>query len=235
MSMSKTIWEALSANTYPGRGILCGLSEDGRMVSAYFIMGRSENSRNRIFTLTEGKLRTKPFDEKKVEDPSLIIYTAMERVGDDLVITNGDQTDTVVSFLKSGKFFEEALMTRTFEPDRPNFTPRISALQRADGKYSISILKAIDALGEKAARFFYHYEGEKGTGHLIHTYEGDGNPLPSFRGEPVACSLPSDPWKLASEIWESLNEENRISLYVRYTDMSSGEYMDCLYNEREEK
>ena len=228
--------ELLADNSYPGRGVLLGQSPSGRAVCAYFIMGRSENSRNRVFALKDGELFTEPFDPAKVEDPSLIIYAALRKAGGSIIVTNGDQTDTIVEYIEKGSSFEEALRTREFEPDKPNYTPRISGiLAFAEGTFSyrISILKSEDPEGEACARYTYEYEPEAGLGHLIHTYECDGNPLPSFEGEPRRIAVSDDVDEFAEKLWRSLDNDNRISLYVRYTDPVSGEYEDRLINKYE--
>ena len=228
--------ELLADNTYPGRGILLGKSPSGKAVSAYFIMGRSENSRNRIFALKEDELFTEPFDPSKVEDPSLIIYAALRKFGNSLVVTNGDQTDTIVEHLKKGSSFEEALNTRQFEPDAPNYTPRISGIVDFAGggfSYKISILKSEDAEGSACARYTYSYEPKEGLGHLIHTYECDGNPLPTFEGEPRKVAVDDDIEAFTARLWRSLDKDNRISLYVRYTDPTDGGFEDRLINKNE--
>ena len=228
----------LADNAYPGRGIVIGQSkEQGRAVCTYFIMGRSENSRNRVFTLKEGELFTEPFDPSKVKDPSLIIYAALRKFEDQLIVTNGDQTDTIYEFLEQGKTFEQALETRQFEPDEPNFTPRISGMitfgQKQDGPgfaYKMSILKSEDPEGTRCGRYTYSYEPEAGLGHFIHTYECDGNPLPTFAGEPERVGIPEDIDAFTDELWTGLNADNKISLYVRYTDPATGEYEERLVN-----
>ena len=220
-------------NPYLGRGIILGLEESGKnAVSAYFIMGRSENSRNRIFEKNFDSLVIKPFDESKVEDPSLIIYYPLRSIGTNLIVTNGDQTDTILYAIDEGPdFFERALKTREFEPDAPNFTPRISGyMNLKTGDYKMSILKSADPSGTKCNRFFYEYAGLPGLGHFIHTYANDGDPLPTFMGEPERITLPNNIDDLTQEIWDSLNEENRISLYVRYTNLRTGNYKDRLIN-----
>ena len=218
--------ELLSSNPYPGRGIVIGKSEDGRSaVFAYFIMGRSENSRNRVFTEKDGAVFTEPFDYAKVSDPSLIIYAAIRRFENKLVVTNGDQTDTIYDFLKKGEDMRAALRTREFEPDSPNFTPRISGVidfKDGDFSYEMSILKSADAEGTACNRYFYEYPSIKGLGHFIHTYVTDGNPIPTFQGEPERVKIPSDIDSFTKSVWESLNEANKISLYVSYTDLKSG-------------
>lgn len=225
--------ERVEWNPYVGRGIVLGIDETRKNgVCAYFIMGRSENSRNRIFEKNFDSLVIKPFDESKVEDPSLIIYYPVRSMGTTLIVTNGDQTDTILYAMDEGPdFFEKALRTREFEPDGPNWTPRISGtMNLKTGDYKLSILKSADPAGTKCNRFFYEYEGLPGLGHFIHTYVNDGSPLPTFFGEPERVIIPSDIDDFTNEIWGSLNEDNRISLYVRYTDMKTGEYDDRLIN-----
>jgi IMP cyclohydrolase len=217
----------LENNSYPGRGIIIGKSEDGEhAVIAYFIMGRSENSRNRIFEDFENGIRTKAFDESKLVDPSLIIYAPVRVIGNQTIVTNGDQTDTVFEFIKEGKTFEEALRTRTFEPDPPNFTPRISGIvENADGtfSYKLSILKSNNGNEASSQRFFYEYaEPVNGEGHFIHTYRCDGNPIPSFYGEPKAVTLTGTIDSLTETLWNSLNEENKVSLFTRYINLKTG-------------
>ncbi len=230
----KSMSRVLKGNAYPGRGIVVGKSSDGKKAMfAYFIMGRSDNSRNRVFAEYGDELRTEPFDASKVQDPSLIIYSPVKVVGKDVIVTNGDQTDTIEQSLKAGKCFRHALRSREFEPDAPNYTPRISALLHLDKKnytYEMSILKSADAKGKKCNRFFYEYEAVNGTGHFIHTYVKDGNPLPSFEGEPERVKIPSDVKEFASEIWENLNESNKISLYCRAIDLKTGEVENVLIN-----
>ncbi len=230
----KTMKERLSGNPYVGRGIVTGLSENGRSaVIAYFIMGRSANSRNRIFKLNDGALFTEPYDKAKVKDPSLIIYAAIRSYENKLIVTNGDQTDTIYEFLKAGKDFKSALETRSFEPDEPNFTPRISSmLTFADGSFSyeMSILKSLDRTGSDCARYTFSYPAKKGLGHFLHTYVTDGDPLPTFQGEPERVSIPDDIEAFTSDIWENLDASNKISLYVRYTDLASGKEKYRLIN-----
>ncbi len=225
------ISSALSANPYPGRGILLGRSADGgKNIIAYFIMGRSENSRNRIFETASGGIRTRAFDESKCVDPSLIIYSPVRILDNSIIVTNGDQTDTIYDELRDGGSFRSALMRRTFEPDAPNFTPRISGLIDADG-YSLSILKSEDGSGTACMRCFYSYEFEPGICHLIHTYEGDGIPLPSYIGEPKRISVGEGCAKaLADSVWGALDAENRISLFVRFIDIESGEAESVIIN-----
>ncbi len=228
------IGKLLSSNEYPGRGIVLGTSPDGsKHVAAYFIMGRSENSRNRIFEKRNDGIYTKAFDESKMEDPSLIIYAAVKQSGNSLIVTNGDQTDTIYEFLEDGDSFEAALDTRQFEPDAPNFTSRISGVVTSDESgcmYKLSILKSLDEKGSTCGRFIYSYEPAAGKGHFIHTYKGNGNPLPAFTGEPVPVNIYDDCEGFAQYIWDSLDSENKISLYVRYTDIKTGEYTETLIN-----
>lgn len=232
---TKTMEAAVKGNSYVGRGIVIGKSEDGKKaVSAYFIMGRSENSRNRIF-LEEGEnVMIKPFDESKVEDPSLIIYYPMRKHEDKLIVTNGDQTDTIYEFIKDGKCIEGALNTREFEPDGPNWTPRISGMISFDDKkdftYKMSILKSADAEGTACNRYFFNYSALAGIGHFIHTYMQDGNPIPTFCGEPERVVIPNDIDAFTKEIWENLDENNKISIYVRFTDLETGEVENRMIN-----
>jgi len=224
----------LKSNTYPGRGIVIGESADGRnAVFAYFIMGRSENSRNRIFAENGETVTTRPFDPSKVKDPSLIIYSPVRVLGKRIIVTNGDQTDTIYDALQSGGTFEGALATRCFEPDGPNFTPRISGLLtfENDGfSYQMSILKSADASGTACNRFTCSYSPIAGTGHFLHTYLCDGNPIPTFQGEPERVSIGNEIDSFSTVLWESLNESNKISLYVRYTDLKTGAWERRLFN-----
>ena len=226
----------LSENTYPGRGIVIGKSADGKKAMiAYFIMGRSENSRNRIFERFDGGMRTKAFDESKLSDPSLIIYNPYLKIGDTDIITNGDQTNTVYDFLKEGNTFEDALATREFEPDAPNFTPRISgAVYYGFAKnmftYKLSILKSANGRPEACNRYFYNYAPENGIGHFIHTYKCDGNPIPSFYGEPEEISMPNTTKELADLVWDNLNDDNKVSLFVRTVDLSNGNADEIIIN-----
>lgn len=226
--------ELLDGNTYPGRGIIIGKSADGKnAVAAYFIMGRSANSRNRVFTEKNGEVFTEPFDASKVEDPSLIIYAAVRKYENKLIVTNGDQTDTIYEGLKNGKCFRKSLMSREFEPDSPNFTPRISGiLEFADGDftYSMSILKSIDENGSDCARYCFDYPSKAGLGHFIHTYVCDGSPIPTFQGEPERVAVDSDIDVFTDKLWNALDENNKISLYVRYTDLASGKEENRLVN-----
>lgn len=215
----------LRKNDYPGRGIIIGKSSDGKKaVFAYFIMGRSENSRNRVFVENDLEVIIHPFDESKVEDPSLIIYSPIRVLGNKTVVTNGDQTDTIIDFLSKGSTFENALETRCFEPDAPNYTPRISGLLDFEEgfSYKLSILKAADTNGEGCNRYTYSYHPTSGVGHFIHTYASNGDPLPSFFGEPELIAVGSDIDVFTWLIWRHLNADNRVSLYVRFTDIESG-------------
>ena len=226
----------LSENTYPGRGIVMGKSADGKnAMFAYFIMGRSENSRNRIFESFEDGMRTKAFDESKLSDPSLLIYNPYRKLGDIDVITNGDQTDTVYDFLKEGKSFEDALNTREFEPDAPNFTPRISGIAEydfanADFAYKLSILKSANGNPEVCNRFYYSYKPMAGIGHFIHTYKCDGNPIPSFYGEPEEVTLPNTAEELADLCWSNLNDDNKVSLFVRCVPLDGSDATEIIIN-----
>lgn len=223
----------LSSNAYPGRGIVIGTSADGKKAMfAYFIMGRSENSRNRVFVEKKDELVIYPFDESKVTDPSLIIYSPVRRVWNQWVVTNGDQTDTVVDGLLAGKSFAISLESRKFEPDAPNYTPRISGLLDLEGgyRYKLSILKCTDGKGGACGRYCFVYEPEAGIGHFIHTYAGDGQPLPSFAGEPERVSLPADIDALADMLWSSLDPDNKVSLYVCAIDLETLEAESRLFN-----
>ena len=225
--------DLLRSHPYPGRGIMLGKSADGaKAVVVYFIMGRSENSRNRIFEATEDGIRTRAFDESKMVDPSLIIYHPVRKVGDTLVVTNGDQTDTIREGLAAGKTFAQALHTRTFESDAPNYTPRISGLVKKNGDYTLSILKSADGDPASCRRYFFAYEAPRaGQGHFIHTYMGDGTPLPSFVGEPEQVEIPcGTPAELADLLWDSLNAENKVSLFVRYIDRKTGDWETVIKN-----
>ena len=225
----------LQDNPYPGRGIVLGRSADGAFaIAAYFIMGRSENSRNRVFVPTEDGIRTQAHDPSKMTDPSLIIYHPVRMAGRGLIVTNGDQTDTVRDYILSGRTFVEALKSRTFEPDDPNFTPRISGLLSPDGSFQLSILKSADGNPACCCRCFYHYDAPlAGEGRFIHTYQGDGSPLPSFEGEPVRIALEDpSPDALADRVWTALNPDNKVSLFVRYIRISDGAYQDAIRNLR---
>ncbi|MBE6531314.1 MAG: inosine monophosphate cyclohydrolase [Ruminococcaceae bacterium] len=229
-----SIEELLSSNTYPGRGIMIGKSADGKQAMiAYFIMGRSANSRNRIFERYEGGMRTKAFDESKLEDPSLIIYNPFLQRENIDIITNGDQTDTICNALAAAKSFEDALMTREFEPDAPNYTPRISGINYYadnDFTYSLSILKSADGDPSVCNRYFYRYTPRAGIGHFIHTYECDGNPIPSFYGEPEVVTLPNTAEELAEVVWNNLNADNKVSLFVRAVPLDGGEPTEIIIN-----
>ncbi len=228
------IGELIKDNAYVGRGIVLGKTEDGKKaVSAYFIMGRSANSRNRIFTEKNGEVFTEPFDASKVEDPSLIIYAAIRRYENKLIVTNGDQTDTIYEGLQNGKCFKCALESREFEPDAPNLTPRISGMitfKDNDFSYEMSILKSADAVGSACNRYTYSYSPLNGLGHFIHTYVCDGNPIPTFQGEPERVAIPNDIDAFTNNLWANLNENNKISLYVKYVDLVSGEEENRLIN-----
>lgn len=224
----------LQDNPYPGRGIMLGRSADSKYaVIAYFIMGRSENSRNRVFEETEDGIRTKAFDESKMTDPSLIIYHPVRRMDNGItIVTNGDQTDTIRDNILAGHCYRHALNTRTFEPDGPNYTPRISGVVKPNGSYDLSILKSLDGDPSCACRYFYEYDAPRaGVGHFIHTYESDGSPLPSFEGEPRRVSVTApDAETLAEELWLALNEDNKVSLFVRYIDLETGEDETSIIN-----
>ncbi len=230
----KSMKDRIDGNPYVGRGIVIGKSFDGKKAAtAYFIMGRSANSRNRVFTVKNGEVFTEPFDASKVEDPSLIIYAAIRKFENKLIVTNGDQTDTVYDGIVTGKSFSESLESREFEPDAPNFTPRISGMLtfgENDFKYEMSILKSLDENGSDCARYTFSYPSKAGLGHFIHTYVTDGNPIPTFQGEPERVAIPDSIDEFADEIWNYLDENNKISLYVRYTDLTDGSYEEKLIN-----
>lgn len=220
-------------NSYVGRGILTGMTPVGEAFNAYFIMGRSDNSRNRVFREKNGEIFTEPYDASRVEDPSLIIYAAVRKYENHLIVTNGDQTDTICEGYRAGKCMRGALKSRCFEPDAPNLTPRISSVTDFLGgsfRYSMSILKSGDEAGTVCNRYTFDYEPLPGLGHFLHTYEGDGNPLPTFCGEPERIRIPADTDAFAEEIWNALDRDNRISLYVRVTDPETGAYRDRLIN-----
>lgn len=229
-----TIKDDLKSNSYPGRGIILGKSKDGtKAVIAYFIMGRSENSRNRIFTEFEQGIKTQAFDPAKLVDPSLIIYAPVRVYGNDTVVTNGDQTDTIYDFLSKGESFESALRTRTFEPDEPNYTPRVSGIVKTkEGfSYKLSILKSANGNPDCAQRFFYEYSNpQNGEGHFIHTYKCDGNPIPSFEGEPTLIEIKGNIDEFTDEVWANLNEDNKVSLFTRFIDIKTGEYETRIIN-----
>ena len=225
----------LRENAYPGRGIVIGKSEDGtKAVTAYFIMGRSENSRNRVFVEEGEGIRTQAFDPSKLTDPSLIIYAPVRVIGNKTIVTNGDQTDTVYEGMEKGISFEQSLRTREFEPDGPNYTPRISGIMQVENgtyHYAMSILKSNNGNPESCCRYTFTYENPvNGEGHFIHTYMHDGNPLPSFEGEPKLVGVPNDIDAFTKDVWESLNEDNKVSLFVRYIDIETGEYETRIVN-----
>ena len=228
------IGQLIDGNPYVGRGIVIGKTADGKKAAAaYFIMGRSANSRNRVFTIKEGEIFTEPFDASKVEDPSLIIYAAIRSFENKLIVTNGDQTDTIYDGLKAGKSFSQALTAREFEPDAPNLTPRISGMLSfadSDFSYEMSILKSADAEGTACNRYTFSYAALNGLGHFIHTYVTDGNPIPTFQGEPERVAIPDCIDSFTSSIWENLDENNKISLYTRYIDLETGSYEERLIN-----
>ena len=230
------MFDYLAAKEYPGRGIILGKSEDNRAVFAYFIMGRSTNSRNRVFEVSNDDIMTKAFDESLLSDPSLIIYSPVRVLGKKIIVTNGDQTDTIYEYLKDKKTFEDALYTRTFEPDAPNFTPRISGLIDIESglKLKLSILKSDEGDESQSLRFFYNYDNPKpGEGFLIHTYKENSNPLKSFEGEPIKVSLKGSIDEFSDSLWNSLNTDNKISLAVRYIDMATGKYEQIIKNKLE--
>ena len=229
-----TIGQRIAGNSYVGRGLSIGTTADGKCAAiAYFIMGRSANSRNRVFILRDGVLQTAPFDASKVADPSLIIYNALKVVGNNLIVTNGDQTDTIEDGIMAGKTFSEALESRCFEPDKPNFTPRISGMATFGEKftYELSVLKSLDADGTDCARYTFSYPSKAGLGHFIHTYVCDGAPaIPSFQGEPERIAIPNDIDEFTADLWNNLDENNKISLYVRYMNLENGTFTDKLIN-----
>jgi len=231
----KELEKAAGSTSYPGRGIVIGRSEDGKYaVTGYFIMGRSENSRNRVFVEDGEGIRTKAFDESRLTDPSLIIYAPVRVYEGATIVTNGDQTDTVFDSLKKGGSFEEALKTRSFEPDEPNFTPRISGIMNIkDGSYdyALSILKSDNGNAESCNRYFYHYGNPApGKGHYIHTYMGDGNPLPSFEGEPEAVSVKGGIDEFTDSLWKALDADNKVSLFTRFIDIGTGGFESRIIN-----
>lgn len=228
----KNIAKELSSNTYPGRGIILGKTPNGKCAAiAYFIMGRSENSRNRIFEENDrGGIRTKAFDESKMVDPSLIIYNPVLKLDGKTIVTNGDQTDTIYDYMKEGHCYRHALLTREFEPDEPNYTPRISGVVKPNGDYVLSILKS--NMGKpQCLHFFFEYPAEAGLGHFIHTYKCDGNPIPSFEGEPTPVAVEAneiDEW--TDVIWSNLNEDNKVSLFTRFINLETGEEETVIVN-----
>ena len=224
--------EKLANNTYPGRGIVLGITPDGqRAVAAYFIMGRSVNSRNRVFIAEPDGIRTEAHDPALMKDPHLIIYHPVREIGNGLIVTNGDQTDTIWEYLAKGESWEAALRTRMFEDDVPNWTPRISGIQANDGSYKMSILKAADPEGKACARFFWEYPATAGLGHFLHTYVCDGNPvIPTFQGEPERVEIDADIDVFTEMLWNNLNENNKISLFVSYTDLQTREVEQRIIN-----
>ena len=226
--------QELKQNAYPGRGIVIGQSANGKYaVTAYFIMGRSENSRNRVFVEDGDGIRTQAFDPSKLSDPSLIIYAPVRVLGNKTIVTNGDQTDTIYELMDKQMTFEQALRTREFEPDAPNFTPRISGLMdfTGDYSYSLSVLKSADGNPASCQRYTFSYQNPvAGIGHFIHTYMQDGNPLPSFEGEPKLVAIPDDMDTFADTLWNSLNADNKVSLFVRYIDIETGTYESKIIN-----
>ena len=231
--------QELQENSYPGRGIIIGRSKDGtKAVTAYFIMGRSENSRNRIFVEEGEGIRTQAYDPSKLTDPSLIIYAPVRVLGHRTIVTNGDQTDTVYEGMEKGLTFEQSLRSREFEPDAPNYTPRISGLMELENggySYSLSILKSNNGDPACCNRYTFSYENcAAGEGHFIHTYLHDGNPLPSFEGEPKLVAIPDDMEKFTNMLWNNLNPENKVSLFVRYIDIATGKYETVIKNKNQE-
>lgn len=225
----------LAGNSYPGRGIVIGKSADGKYaVTAYFIMGRSENSRNRVFVEDGEGIRTQAFDPSKLSDPSLIIYAPVRVLGNKTIVTNGDQTDTIYELMDKQQTFEQALRTREFEPDAPNYTPRISGIMHIDNgtyNYAMSILKSNNGNPDSCHRYTFAYNNPAaGEGHFIHTYKCDGNPLPSFEGEPKLIAIPDDMEAFTQSLWNSLNEDNKVSLFVRYIDIATGTYETKIVN-----
>ena len=227
--------QELKGNAYPGRGIVIGKTKDGKKAAiAYFIMGRSENSRNRVFVEDGEGIRTQAFDPSKLSDPSLIIYAPVRVLGNKTIVTNGDQTDTIYDLMDKQQTFEQALRTREFEPDAPNYTPRISGILHIENgtyNYAMSILKSSDGNPDACDRFTFAYSNPvAGEGHFIHTYMGDGNPLPSFEGEPKRVEIPDDMEEFANLVWTSLNEDNKVSLFIRYIDIQTGKYDTKIFN-----
>ena len=228
----------LKGNAYPGRGIVIGKSADGtKAVTAYFIMGRSENSRNRVFVEDGDGIRTQAFDPSKLTDPSLIIYAPVRVLGNKTIVTNGDQTDTIYEGMDKQLTFEQCLRTREFEPDAPNYTPRISGIMHLEGggySYAMSILKSSNGNPDSCHRYTFAYEAPvNGEGHFIHTYMCDGNPLPSFEGEPKLVEIPDDMDAFTEMLWNSLNAENKVSLFVRYIDIATGNYETRIVNKNQ--
>lgn len=234
----KNLAAELAGNAYPGRGIVIGKSADGvYAVTAYFIMGRSSNSRNRVFVEDGAGIRTQAFDPSKLEDPSLIIYAPVRVLGNKTIVTNGDQTDTIYELMDRQQTFEQALRTREFEPDAPNYTPRISGimhLENASYNYAMSILKSSNGDPSSCSRYTFAYENPKaGEGHFIHTYMGDGNPLPSFEGEPTLVGIEGSIDEFTKVVWENLNEDNKVSLFVRYIEIATGKYETRIVNKNQ--
>ena len=234
----KNIQTELKNNAYPGRGIIIGKSEDGKYaVTAYFIMGRSENSRNRVFVEDGEGIRTQAFDPSKMKDPSLIIYAPVRVLGNKTIVTNGDQTDTIYEGMDKQLTFEQSLRSREFEPDAPNYTPRISGIMHVENgtyNYAMSILKSNQGDPSSCNRYTFAYENPKaGEGRFIHTYMGDGNPLPSFEGEPELIGLSGDIDGFTEEIWNALNEDNKVSLFVRYIEIATGKYETRICNKNQ--
>lgn len=232
---TQNLFSLLESNPYPGRGIVLGRCACGsNAVIAYWIMGRSANSRNRVFTETVDGIQTEAFDPSKLEDPSLIIYHPVRVVGEKTVVTNGDQTDTIRDSLEAGHCYRHGLHSREFEPDAPNYTPRISGVVERDGKYALSILKTLNGDPSCCCRYFYEYDHPKaGMGHFISTYQGNGNPLPSFEGEPIAVALEGTIDTFGNALWNALNEENKVSLFVRYIDLQTGSSESRIYNKNQ--
>lgn len=234
----KSLAAELSSTTYPGRGIVIGKTPDGKHAAiAYFIMGRSENSRNRVFVEDGEGIRTQAYDPGKLEDPSLIIYAPVRVLGNKTIVTNGDQTDTIYDLMNKQFTFEQALRTREFEPDAPNYTPRISGILHIEGgsyNYAMSILKSNNGNPDACNRYTFAYENPvNGEGHFIHTYMGDGNPLPSFEGEPTLVDIPDDMDTFAELVWSNLNEENKVSLFIRYINLEDGSYETKIMNKNQ--
>ena len=228
-----SIAQELSSNTYPGRGIILGRTPDGKKAAiAYFIMGRSVNSRNRVFVEDGTGIRTQAHDPALLSDPSLVIYAPVRVLGSSTIVTNGDQTDTIYDMMSQGRTFEDALRTRSFEPDAPNYTPRISGLVAKDGSYRLSILKSNNGNGASAQRFFYEYgQPVAGEGHFIHTYRCDGDPIPSYEGEPTLVQIPdADIDAFTQLVWDNLNADNKVSLFTRYIDLETGETQSRIVN-----
>ncbi len=227
--------QELAGNEYPGRGIVIGVSEDGlNAVTAYFIMGRSENSRNRVFVEDGKGIRTQAFDPSKLTDPSLIIYAPVRVLGNNTIVTNGDQTDTIYDGMSKSLTFEQSLRSRAFEPDAPNYTPRISGVMHIEGgefDYAMSILKSDSGDGDRCFRYTFSYEKQKaGCGHFIHTYMGDGNPLPSYEGEPTPVDIKGNIDEFTDLIWKNLNADNKVSLFVRYINIKTGSFETRIVN-----